>query len=47
MFDYKKKLQKSQNDNKKGFTVSKLRTLFTGGQKQWQKPETKYFIVLL
>ena len=34
MFDYKKKLQKSQNDNKKGFTVSKLRTLFTGGQKQ-------------
>ena len=33
MFDYKKKLQKSPNENRKGFAISKLHTLFTGGKK--------------
>ena len=47
MFDYKKKLQKSRNENRKGFAISKLHTLFTGGKKLWYKPETKNFIVLL
>ena len=33
MFDYEKKLQESWNDNKKGFAILKLHTLFMGGQK--------------
>ena len=41
MFDYKKKLQKSRNENRKGFAISKIHTLFTGGKKLWYKPETK------
>ena len=38
-FNYKKNL-KSKNENWKGFATSKLHTLFTGGKKLWQKPET-------
>ena len=33
MFDYKKKLQKSQNENRKDFAISKLCNLFTSGKK--------------
>ena len=40
MFDYKKKLQNSRNENRKGFATSKLCNLFTSGKKN-------YFIVLL
>ena len=47
MFDYKKKLQKSPNENRKGFAISKLHTLFTGGKKLWYKSEAKKIIVLL
>ena len=32
MCNYKKKFQKSRYENRKGFTRSKLRTLFTGGK---------------
>ena len=33
MFDYKKKF--SRNENRKGFAISKLRTLYTGGKIVW------------
>ena len=52
MFGYKKKLQKSQNENRKGFAISKLYTLFYRQQKtlvkSWNKmnelskPEIKW-----
>ena len=47
MFHYKRKLQKSRNENRKDFVKLKLRIVFTGGTKLWEKPETKYFIVFL
>ena len=47
MLDYKKKLQKSRNENRKSFAISKLHTLFTGSKKLWYKPKTKNFILLL
>ena len=33
IFDYKKKLQKSQNENRKGFGILKICTILTGGKK--------------
>ena len=37
MFDYKKKLQKSRNENRKGFAISKLRNFFMSGKKNFGK----------
>ena len=35
MFDYKNKLEKSQNQNRKDFAISKLRTLLRVARKLW------------
>ena len=35
MFDYKKMLQNSQHENRKGVAISKLCTLFIGAKKLW------------
>ena len=35
--DYKKKLQKSRNENRKGFAISKLCNLFTSAKKNFGK----------
>ena len=35
--DYKKKLQKSRNENRKGFAISKLCNLFVSGKKNFRK----------
>ena len=37
MLDYKKKLQKSWNENRKGFAISKLCNVFTSGTKNFGK----------
>ena len=55
MLEYKKKLQKSQNENRKGFPISKLRTHFMGqfarihtssainNEKILNRPNTKFY----
>ena len=35
--DYKKKFQKSRNEKRKGFAISKLCNLFAGGKKNFGK----------
>ena len=39
--------EKSWNKNRKGFTISKLHTLFIEREKLLEKPTIKYFIVFL
>lgn len=39
--------EKSWNKNRKGFTISKLHTLFMEREKLLEKPAIKYFIVFL
>ena len=42
MFDYRNKLQKSQNEKRKGFVLSKICTLFAGDENLKQNVSLYY-----
>ena len=46
MFDYRNKLQKLQNENKKGFVVLKIRALFAGDKNLKQNISFYYCTIL-